>query len=207
MQADWNLDPFPHAVVDGLFGTDVLDPVARDFPSPQTHGWKRYGTDHEVKLEGPPEMWSPATQWYFHELADMAPWLSELTGIPDLSMETVGGGYHLIPPGGYLEVHTDFNRSPHTGLHRRLNVLTYLNHGWADDDGGHLELWGDDGPEVVVAPEFGRTVIFATSDRSWHGHPKPTRRWRRSVAAYFFSPEPAPGYVEDHSTVWHPRGS
>jgi Rps23 Pro-64 3,4-dihydroxylase Tpa1-like proline 4-hydroxylase len=115
----------------------------------------------------------------------------------------VGGGYHLIPPGdGRLALHIDFNRSPDTGLFRRLNFLVFLNEGW-DDPGGRLQL-GDDGGGVAreIVPQFNRTVVFATSDRSWHGHPRPAARWRRSVAAYFFSWQPPADYVGDHSTVW-----
>jgi hypothetical protein len=197
---DWLADPFPHAVGE-LFDRDLLARVVDEFPSAEAHGWRRYGNEKEVKLEGPPALWGPATRDYFDQLAAKAGWLSELTGIPELQMETIGGGYHLIPPGGYLDVHTDFNRSPDSGLFRRLNVLTYLNYGW-DDDGGHLELWDDDGIALDIPPEFGTTAIFETSDRSWHGHPKPASRWRKSVAAYFFSPEEPDGYRADHSTVW-----
>ena len=199
---DWLPDPFPHAV-GVLFDNDELEAVLAEFPSADVSGWRRYGNDRELKLEGPPALWGDATRAYFDKLASLAPFLSEMTGIPDLTMETIGGGYHLIPPGGYLGVHTDFNRSPDSGLFRRLNVLTYLNHDWADDDGGFLELWDDAGIALTIAPEFGTTAIFETSDRSWHGHPEPTLRWRRSLAAYFFSPEQPDGYRADHSTVWH----
>jgi hypothetical protein len=199
---DWQPDPFPHAVGQ-LFDDDLLRQVVAEFPTADAPGWKRYNSDAELKLEGPPAMWGEATREYFDELGAMGDFLSDLTGIADLSMEVVGGGYHLIPPGGYLDVHTDFNRSPHSSLYRRLNVLTYLNDDWTEDDGGYLELWDDDGLALSIAPEFGTTAIFETSDRSWHGHPVPTNRWRRSVAAYFFSPEPPPGYRADHSTVWH----
>ena len=65
-----------------------------------------------------------------------------------------------------------------------------------------LLVLGED-ESVRIAPEMGRTVIFATSATSWHGHPIPTtHRWRKSIAAYFFSPEPAPGFDEPRSTVW-----
>jgi hypothetical protein len=199
----WTSDPFPHAVFADLFDADLLRAVLEEFPEPGASEWRRYGNAQERKYEGGPAMWGQASRRYFAELAARAHWLSELSGVPALTMETVGGGYHLIPPGGYLAVHTDFNRSPKSNLYRRLNVLTYLNDEWADGDGGELELWDDDGPVVTIAPEFGTTVVFETSDSSWHGHPNPTGRWRRSVAAYFFSPEPPVGYRADHSTVWH----
>ena len=193
-------DPFPHVVLDDWFSTEVLDEIVAEFPDPSDPQWKRYDNSREGKLEGGPAMWGSATLAYFDMLTARTGELEEMFNIASLSMETVGGGYHLIPPGGRLEVHTDFNRSPKTNLYRRLNVLTYLNRDW-DDPGGLLVLRGDDG-DIEVAPEFGRTVIFETSDTSWHGHPVPASRWRRSVAAYFFSPDPPAGYRADHSTVW-----
>lgn len=195
----WLSDPFPHAVIDGLFDDELLSAVLDEFPTAEDHRWQRFQNANEIKLAGTPGMLSHAAVEYFDQLAAKAEWLSDLTGIPDLSMELVGGGYHLIPPGGSLAMHTDFNRSPKSGLFRRLNVLTYLNRGWTDE-GGCLYLGAD--RDVTVVPEFGRTAIFETSDVSWHGHPVAAQTWRRSVAAYFFSPEQPPGYRADHSTVW-----
>ncbi len=198
-----NLDPFPHVVVDWWFDRTLLEQIAAEFPPFNAPGWRTYRKANEVKYEGGASMWGPAACDYFDQLEQQTNVLGHMFGIAGLSMELVGGGYHLIPPGGRLAMHADFNRSPDTNLFRRLNVLTYLNPEW-DDEGGVLRL-GEYGT-VEVVPEMGRTVIFATSASSWHGHPKPTvHRWRKSIAAYFFSPEPAPGYVEDNSTVWLPN--
>jgi hypothetical protein len=188
-------------VVDGWWDDDLLRAVLAEFPDPAAPGWRRYAGTNERKLEGPPGLWGPRTRELFALMKERIPELEVAFGIPDLVMETIGGGYHCIEPGGYLQIHTDFNRSPRSGLYRRLNLLVYLNDGW-NDPGGHLELW-DANPVVDVAPEFNRTVVFQTSDHSWHGHPRPTEQWRRSVAAYFFTEEPPPGYRDDHSTVWH----
>lgn len=195
--------PFPHLTLVGHWRPGDLDRVRAEFPDAHDPRWRRYSNAQEGKLEGPAEMWGPATRVLFERFAMLGPSLGEAFGIPDLSMETIGGGYHLIPPGGRLAVHTDFNRSGDSGLYRRLNLITYLNDGW-DDEGGYLELWDEHGPAEVIPPEFNHTVIFETSDRSWHGHPKPAKRARYSVAAYYFSPEPPPGYVTEHSTIWHP---
>lgn len=193
-------EPFPHAIIDGWFDDDLLAFVAAEFPPSSDQRWRHYSNSLEGKYEGGPAMWGEHTHAYFTELESRADELGEMFGIANLTMETVGGGYHLIPPGGHLAIHTDFNRSPKSGLFRRLNVLTYLNVDW-DDPGGLLILRGDDA-DVEVAPEFGRTIAFETSDMSWHGHPVPAHRWRKSVAAYFFSPDPPPGYRDDHSTVF-----
>lgn len=192
---------FPYHIIDGHWDPDTLERVRAEFPNPEHPGWRRYVNGNELKLEGPPHLWGPATVEFFDTLAAPATidWLQTLFGIDGLHMEPIGGGYHLIPPGGRLAVHTDFNRSPRTNRYRRLNLLVYLNHDWCDP-GGWLELHGDE--TIAVAPEFNRTVVFETSDRSWHGHPEPAHRWRRSVAAYFFTDTPPDGYLGDHSTVW-----
>lgn len=190
---------------DTLFDTALLDACLQEFPDGDDQRWGRFGNDLELKYEGGEAMWGPSTRAYFDRLAALAPRLSALFDLPGLTLETIGGGYHLIPPGGYLGVHTDFSRSPRTGRYRRLNVLTYLNRAWDPDDGGHLELWNDHGRYAQVAPEFGVTVAFATTSTSWHGHPEPTTRWRASLAGYFFTEDPPEDFVEQ-STVWHPMG-
>lgn len=198
-----NPSPFPHVVADGLWDDRLLDLIVGEFPDPSTD-WQRFDNDRELKLGGGTDLWGPVTQRMVARLGDVnfCRSLSVLFDIPDLTMQTVGGGYHLIPPGGKLGVHADFNRSG--DLHRRLNLLIYLNRDWTDDDGGHLELWDADRCVERVLPVFNRTVIFATSSTSFHGHPVPLPgpRWRKSLAVYYFSPEPAPDYDHDHSTVF-----
>lgn len=202
-----NPSPFPHAVIDDLWSPDDLDRILEEFPSDDA-AWRRYRNQNEDKAEGSdPDLWGPHTRAFLDMLATplaCATW-GEMFGIPDLTMRTMGGGYHLIKPGGKLGVHADFNRSTE-GLYRRLNLLVYLNHDWSHTDGGRLELWDDERCVEEILPVFNRTVVFATSSTSYHGHPEPLPgpRSRRSIAAYYFSPEPAPDYVEDHSTVWRP---
>lgn len=194
-------DPFPHVVLDDWFDRPLLQQIADEFPRLEVGGWRQFGNDNEVKYEGGPSLWGWAACEYFDRLECRIPELQEMFGIDGLLMELVGGGYHLIPPGGRLAMHADFNHSPDTGHCRRLNVLTYLNPEW-DDPGGWLRL-GADG-KLAVAPEMGRTVIFATSATSWHGHPEPTvKRWRKSIAAYFYTAEHALDCDgSQRSTVW-----
>jgi 2-oxoglutarate-Fe(II)-dependent oxygenase superfamily protein len=206
-QLSVELHPFPHLVADGLFDETLLAAVVAEFPDRNAYGWKSFANSTERKLEGShPAMWGEQTVELLREMASQAPGLAEAFGTPPLTMETIGGGYHLIEPGGYLAMHADFSRSPSTGRFRWLNMLVYLNASWEPENGGELQLWDDDGPAVTIAPEFNRTVVFRTSGSSWHGHPKPVAgRPRRSVAAYFYAEEPPPGYLGDHSTRWHPK--
>lgn len=124
--------------------------------------------------------------------------MERITGIAPLYADDdlVGGGLHETHPGGYLNVHTDFNFHPKNQKHRRLNIIVYLNEGWREEWGGHLELWPEDNSACAerVAPVAGRMALFETSETSFHGHPDPLACpegvTRRSIAAYYYSDWP-----------------
>ena len=192
-------EPFPHIVLDGLFDDEVLDAVLREFPGPEGMKWRAFDTPLERKLG------------YFHETStisntirdflndmnsfEMLLWLEALTGIEGLIPDPYfgGGGLHQIEPGGFLKVHADFNVHPKLKLDRRLNMLVYLNKEWRDEYGGHLELWDGDRSACRerILPLFNRTVIFSTTDTSFHGHPhpltSPAGTSRKSVSLYYYT--------------------
>jgi len=125
-------------------------------------------------------------------------YIQDLTGITPLYAddELMGGGLHLTRPGGYLNVHTDFNFQPSTQRHRRLNLLLYLNKEWQDAWNGHIELWdvGIERPFLRSAPLFNRVLMFETSENSYHGHPDPLKTppgvFRVSLAVYYYADWP-----------------
>jgi Rps23 Pro-64 3,4-dihydroxylase Tpa1-like proline 4-hydroxylase len=137
--------------------------------------------------------------------------LSQLTGIDDLLVDAqlLGGGVHLVKPGGLLRVHADFRRHLSSNLARRLNLLLYMNKDWREEYGGHLELW-DPGMKTCVErvlPVANRCVIFSTTEDSYHGHPRPLTcpegTLRSSIALYYYTAD-RPSIVDDrvHSTAW-----
>ena len=139
--------------------------------------------------------------------------LSFITGIPTLlpDAELVGGGMHITGPGGHLDVHIDFNYMEERELHRRINLLLYLNPTWDEKWGGDIQLWDKDVKkcQVSFAPVFNRCVIFETSEISYHGvvpisslAPTP----RQSFATYYYTRE-APPYWNGvaHSTIFKAR--
>lgn len=194
-------DPFAHAVVEGYWDPQLLNDVLREIGLIELGQCRRYYNTRENKFDAGKHLFGDRTRELFRQIEELTPVLSEAFEIPELSMED-NSGCHLIPPGGYLAVHTDWNRSPVTKLYRRLNMLVYLNEGW-HDPGGCLHLEGTDPPvEIRIAPEFNRTVLIEASDRAWHGHPLPADRWRFSAAAYFSSPEPPLGFTSEHDTVF-----
>jgi Rps23 Pro-64 3,4-dihydroxylase Tpa1-like proline 4-hydroxylase len=123
----------------------------------------------------------------------------------------VGGGMHVTGPHGRLDVHVDFNVIPQRRLHRRLNILVYLNPEWRDEWGGHVELWDRDVRRCYhsLKPRLNRCVVFETSETSFHGVSAvrcPEGIERRSFAAYYYTREPPPRWDgKMHSTIFRAR--
>jgi hypothetical protein len=203
--------PFPHWVLDGIWDDGLLEQVVSEVPDESDPRWKRYQSKLEGKLEGGTSTWGPAAMELAAALSDPQ-WintLSELTGIDGLIPEFIGGGLHRIERGGLLGIHADFNISPETGRYRRLNCLVYLNRDWKHEYGGYLELWkskDEGGPSVSIPPIFNQTVVFETSDTSFHGHPHPLScppdRSRLSFAVYYYTDAPPPEASQAHSTIF-----
>lgn len=78
-------------------------------------------------------------------------------------------------------------------LDRRINMLVYMNEGWREEWGGHLELWNADmtACRQRILPTLNRTVIFSTTDTSFHGHPHPLTSppgmTRKSISLYYYT--------------------
>ena len=206
--------PFPHIVLDGLFPDEILEEVLADFPRPDEIAWRRFENATEKKLGYWHEsQLRPAIQLFLYEMnsAPMLQFLEALTGIQGLVSDPYygGAGPHQIECGGFLKVHVDFNLHPLLKLDRRLNMLVYLNKDWEEEYGGHLELWSRDVArcERRILPVFGRTVIFSTTDFSFHGHPEPLAcpegRTRKSVSFYYYSNgRPDEERTAPHDTVF-----
>ena len=122
-------------------------------------------------------------------------WLSELTAFKDLIVdpELDRAGLHKIKTNGYLNIHTDEqSHTKHKYCKRRLNLLLYLSPDYEKSWGGNLELWDHKSRRLIesISPEFNRCVIFATDNKSYHGHPSPLNcpenSARRSLALYYY---------------------
>ncbi len=190
--------PFPHVVLDSLFPDEILEAVLAEFPRPDEIEWAAFDNPTEKKLgyryTSPLK---PDLRSFLWEMSapPVLRFLEELTGIDGLIPDPYfgGAGPHQILPGGFLKVHTDFNWHPLLKLDRRLNLLVYLNHDWRAEYGGELELWNRDMTrcERKILPTFNRTVVFSTTDFSFHGHPEPLAapegRSRKSVSFYYYT--------------------
>jgi hypothetical protein len=146
--------------------------------------------------------------------------MSQITGIQDLLYDAryVGGGTHENLDGQELDPHVDFNYHPDTQLHRRLNLIIFLNPEWREEWGGALELhvnpWlpDDENQVKTILPILNRAVVFETSEISWHGFKRiqlPAEKKhlsRRSIAVYYYTRRrPADETASPHSTIYAPR--
>ena len=211
--------PFPHVVLDGLFPDETLEAVLADFPRPDEIPWRSFDSATEKKLgythEAPLGDRLRAFLWEMSAPPTLA-FLETLTGIDGLIPDPYfgGAGPHQILPGGFLKVHTDFNWHPKLKLDRRLNLLVYLNKDWHEEYGGHLELWNREVTvcEQRILPVFNRTVVFSTTDFSFHGHPEPLAcppgTSRKSVSFYYYTNgRPAEERSAPHDTVFRETSS
>lgn len=192
--------PYPHVVVDGLFHPALLDLVVEEFDLLEQTSWADVQSKYErLRRSGFNVRLGQATQLYFDLINSgwFGDWLSSIIGVPYLLPDPrlFGGGLHETRTGATFAVHRDFNRHPHLGLKNEMVFITYLNKGWEPDWGSGLELWDKKHCVETVQPEFGRTILLPHGPNSYHGHPQPLQapdgRPRRSVAAYFYTSEPA----------------
>jgi len=215
--------PFPHIVIDDFLPQDSFEQVLAAMPQIDDPKLKWGNLDANL-ADGRP---AQAKKYHLSNVLGMKPpvrqliaemnsgpfiaLLSQLTSIDHLLVDAqlLGGGVHMVKPGGLLRVHADFRRHASENLERRLNLLLYMNPNWEESYGGHLELWDPalTRCEQRVLPIANRCVIFSTTADSFHGHPHPLTcpdgMLRRSIALYYYTADRASEVDQGvHSTAW-----
>ena len=214
--------PFRHLVVDDLLVAQFCGELADEFPSFHAdNAISELGTSGRKAVHTDVPSLGPAYESFdaLIRSKEFLNLMSRWTGIPNLlyDPEYIGGGTHENCDGQELDPHIDFNYHPTTALHRRLNLILFLNREWKDRWGGvldfHCDPWDPDRDQVhSISPRFNRCVIFETNENSWHGfcriHLPENKRdvSRRSIAVYFYTKERPIAEVESvHSTIYVPR--
>ena len=171
--------PFRHVVIPGFLDGALCQNLLGEFPS--------FENRHALNEMG--EVGGKAVRMDVRDISDsyrrldaylqtpeFLGFVSRVTGIPDLLYDPdyIGGGTHENREGQGLDAHVDFNYHPRRRLHRRLNLIVYLNPRWEAEWGGALELhsdpWNEASDEVVgITPFFNTCAIFETTESSWHG--------------------------------------
>ena len=217
-------EPFPHIVLDGLFDDGAIADIHEQLRTLPDDYWEKNNEQGiEVKWRSKwqseysiPE---PAREIVrFLNSGVFLKSLSRLTGIDKLIPDPyyTGGGFNLIEPGGHLDVHADGNWHDAMGVHRRLNLIVYLNANWHESWGGALNFYDTSAQDVVTAvlPVGNRLVVFETHDYSFHGHPDPTcspvGEGRTSLILYYYTstqrPDSQISEARPHSALWRSKG-
>ena len=192
--------PFPNIVIDNFFNENFLNNVSKEFPDlSAVNESQKYENKDEVKFANNDYLQFPSNIKKLIDFMNSKSFLNFLQNITSIKEKLIadpelnGGGLHEIKSGGYLKIHTDFNKHPNNDLDRRINILIYLNKNWKSSYGGDLQLWDKDmlKCQKKILPMFNRMVIFSTNDYSNHGHPDPivcpNYISRKSIALYYFS--------------------
>jgi Rps23 Pro-64 3,4-dihydroxylase Tpa1-like proline 4-hydroxylase len=198
LRREWSAkQPFRYVVIDDLLPRSFAEEILASYPTPEAGGWDGTTYIHQRKKLTQTSNFAPPIARFFALTAagEFRRLVSDICGIPDLldDPELLGGGLHQTMRGGFLDVHVDYNFHPRTKLHRRLNLLLYLNKDWRPEYQGHLELWdmGSNRRLESIAPVFNRGVIFETNEVSYHGHPQPLNTppgvTRKSLAIYYYT--------------------
>ena len=168
---------FPHIVIDNFFDSSFAEKLVRSFPDLRSldSSWRKNAA-YAIKYASVGETNLPADFIDLVRYLNSQPFIEFLQAIssiqqpllPDPSLE--GGGLHQTFSGGFLKMHTDFNRHPKTDLsNESIFYITWTKNGiWL---GGSLVLSSKNPgfSPIKIEPLFNRAVIFST-DFSYHGH-------------------------------------
>ncbi len=214
--------PFKHVMIEDFFDPAFAAQLLAEFPSFD----KKLSINESGHASGKSvntniRTISPAYQ-QLYELLGSRPFLdfvSQLSGIPDLLLDPkmFGGGTHENLHGQDLDPHVDFNYDESRQLHRRLNLIVYMNQEWRTEWGGALEIHSNPRrPEEnqihSFDPLFNRCVMFETNEYSWHGFPKihqpedKRHLSRKSISIYLYTKErPTEETAPVHATFYVQR--
>jgi hypothetical protein len=204
--------PFRYVVMDDFLAPEDAEAILAAYPEPDVEGWNHPTYMHQRKKFTRTSGFEPPVAEFFALTAspEFRTLMTRITGIADLEADPdlVGGGLHQILRGGFLNVHVDYNFHPKTKLHRRLNLLLYMNKDWQDEWEGCLELWDMQTKRQLerIAPRFNRAAMFETNEISYHGHPRPLNTpshvTRKSLAVYYYTKTRDDGTLApEHNTL------
>jgi hypothetical protein len=221
-EAFLHAEPFRHVVIDGFFENNFAERLLDEFPRFDKRlaaaesgqiGGKAVNTQIAGIGPGYEDLYG------FLSSRPFLDFMTRLSGLPDLVLDPAmyGGGTHENLHGQELDPHVDFNFDQTRKLHRRLNLIVYLNKDWRTEWGGALEIHSNprrpqENRIRSFDPLFNRAVLFETNEYSWHGFPRidlPEDRRnisRKSISIYLYTKErPALEIAPKHTTFYVQR--
>jgi 2OG-Fe(II) oxygenase superfamily len=190
--------PFRWWRVADLVYPDLVRAARWNIPPETWPEWVRYSNDAECGKRTTRKLDSQ-----HYAITDLASRLNSSQMAFDLGRETIGeacspdpdmhgAGLHVTDPGGWLQVHVDYEVHPRLeGWERRLNLILWLNESWKPEWGGALILCDPNGsPERRFYPAPGEAVLFEGGATAYHGamQTAPDAPARLTLAAYYLAP-------------------
>ena len=214
--------PFRHISIDNFLETGFAESLLAEFPSfDRNLAVNEAGATGGKSVNTKIREISPAYQelYAFISSGPFLEFMSRISGIPDLLLDPkmFGGGTHENRHGQELDPHIDFNYAEEHHLHRRLNLIVYLNKDWKTEWGGAIEIHSnprlpDENQIRAFDPLFNRAVMFETNEISWHGFPRiqlpeaERHRSRKSISIYLYTKERPEGEIApSHGTFYVQR--
>ncbi len=192
--------PFPHISIKNFLDNNVANTLFKKFPNYNSNKWidyESYGRNKNTNFKKSIDkefILPQEIRAFLREVnsRQFILFLETLTGIDGLIADPyyMGGGCHISKEKGYLNIHKDFNWHHKLQLHRRVNALFYLTPDWKKEFNGSLELWSKNKKIKEYAPLFNSCLIFNTTEKSFHGHPKPIvgkKTFRRVLNLYYYT--------------------
>ncbi len=214
--------PFKHVCIDHFFEEQFAERLLAEFPSfDKNLAINEGGTTGGKSVNTRIREISPAYQelYAFISSEPFLDFMSGISGIPDLQLDPkmFGGGTHENRHGQELDPHIDFNYAEDHQMHRRLNLIVYLNKDWKSEWGGAIEIHSnprrpDENQIRAFDPLFNRAVMFETNEISWHGFPRidlpenERHRSRKSISIYLYTKDRPEGEIApSHGTFYVQR--
>tara|TARA_B110000285_G_scaffold223548_1_gene279203 strand:- start:160 stop:1110 length:951 start_codon:yes stop_codon:yes gene_type:complete len=212
--------PFPHVMMDNFFEQGAAETLLADFPPfDEERAKNEFGKigRKSVNKDMPEISEGYAKFCDFLISKDFLKAIEKITGIDNLvALPGGAGGTHESLSGQALAPHIDYNYidlPDGRKLHRRLNLLFYLNKDWKPEWGGNFEVHSNprrpaENQFKAFAPDFNRCIIMGTSEKSWHGYdpivvPKSANASRKSISIYLFTvTRPKDEVAPQHSTFY-----
>lgn len=213
--------PYPYVCIDNFLIENFANLAFDNFPKPDDKNYDQFciedggikGSNYSnPQKETFPEDLQNICNYF--ESREFINWLQKITNIPELISDKAyqGGGLRASANSNFLPIHLDFNRHPRDpSLHRRINLLYYLNKEWGDEKGGHIQVHNDPnltGKNSLIkefSPIFNRCFIFETSEKSWHGFRKlnlKENERRKCISIYFYTKSRPEGDVPFRNTEY-----
>ena len=191
--------PFPYAVIDNFFKTDIAHKLEKEFPDYNDKNLHEYKNYCEVKKTSNSwNLFPPLTYKIFSllnssKITDYIANKLRLTKVfPDYGLH--GGGWHLMSHKGRLNPHLDYFIHPKASLQRKFNLIVFLSKGWKKNWGGETCFYyqnknNNKVPGTIstkIYPKFNRAIFFDVSKNSWHGVLQPKKKVTRNIMAVYY---------------------